>query len=104
MPDAELPEVVKQPKEISEPHNQNDDYQAIQDRFDLPLHRNESVYEPQHNSYCDNCEDDRGKWHFKLSNLILGRVHSQDIGEKLQAFGLNCLRASYSASLGRLHM
>lgn len=68
MPDAELPEVVKQAIEISEPDNQNDDDNAIQDRFDLSLHRNEAVYKPQHDSRCDDCDENGGKWHFEHSN------------------------------------
>ena len=47
-PDVELPEMIEQPIEIPDPQNQNDDHHAIQDRFDLPLHRNKPVHKPQH--------------------------------------------------------
>jgi hypothetical protein len=72
MSDAEVPEVAKYTVEISDPQNQNDDYQSIQDRFDLSLHRNKPVDEPKHKPYRNDCDDDCGKWHFKRSNLILG--------------------------------
>jgi hypothetical protein len=71
VPDAELPEMVKQPIEIPDPQNQNDDYQSVQDRFDLSLHGNKPVYEPQNNPYCDNCDDYGGKRHFIFSDQFL---------------------------------
>jgi hypothetical protein len=46
LPDAELPEVIKQPVEIRKPQNQYDGDHAIQDRFDLSLHWDEPVYKP----------------------------------------------------------
>jgi hypothetical protein len=67
-PNAEVVEVVKHTIEIRDPQNQNDDDQAIQDRFDLPLHRDKPVDEPKDKAYRDNCDDDSGKWHFKRSN------------------------------------
>jgi hypothetical protein len=60
---VELIEVLKQSVEIRDPQDQDDDDQAIQDRFDLSLHRDESVHKPQQDSCCDNREEDGGKWH-----------------------------------------
>ncbi len=71
VPYAELPEVIKQPIEVSDPNDQNDDDNGIQDRFNLSLHRDEAVYKPQHNSCRDNCDKNCGKWHFERSNLVL---------------------------------
>lgn len=92
--DAEVFEVVKHTIEIRDPQNQNDDYQAVQDRFDLSLHRNKSVDKPKHKSYRDNCDDDGGKWHIKRSNLILGPGLLLGHRLTLQAFGPTSLPAS----------
>jgi hypothetical protein len=71
-PDAELPQMIKQPVEVRKPQNQNNDDHAIQDRFDLSLHWDEPVHEPQQEPHGDNCDDDGGKWHFTFSNLNIG--------------------------------
>jgi hypothetical protein len=68
MTDANVPKMVKQPKEVSEPYDQNDDNQGVQNRFDLPLHRNKAVHEPQHDSDGDNCEKYGGKRHVIFSD------------------------------------
>jgi hypothetical protein len=67
MPDAELIEVLEQSVEIRNPQDQDDDHQAIQDRFDLSLHGNESVHKPQQDACCNNCDKDSGKWHIVFS-------------------------------------
>jgi hypothetical protein len=68
MPDAELIEVLKQSVEIRNPQDQNNDDQAVQDRFDLSLHGNESVHKPQQDACCNNRDKDGGKWHIVFSN------------------------------------
>jgi hypothetical protein len=73
-PDAELMEVIEQPVEVRDPQDQNDDNQAIQDRFDLSLHGDESVHKPQQNACCDNRDDYGGKWHILFSNHFLRSV------------------------------
>jgi hypothetical protein len=45
-PDVKLMEVIEQPVEIRDPQDQNDNNQAVQERFDLVLHGDESVYKP----------------------------------------------------------
>jgi hypothetical protein len=70
-PDAELPQMIKQPVEVRKPQNQNDDDHAIQDRFDLSLHWDEPVHKPQQKPDCDDCDDDGGKWHIMFSDQYL---------------------------------
>jgi hypothetical protein len=74
MPDAELMKVLEQPEEICDPENQNDDHQAVQNRFDLALHGNEPVYKPQQNACCDNRDEDGGKRHFIFSSRLSGSM------------------------------
>jgi hypothetical protein len=83
-PDAELMEVLKHPVEIRNPQNQNDDHQAVQDRFDLSLHGDEPVHKPQQKPCCNKCDEDGGKWHIVFSNHFSGSV-PQSIFEKLRA-------------------
>jgi hypothetical protein len=71
-PDAELMEVIEQPVEIRDPQNQNDDNQAVQDRFDLTLHGDESVHNPQQKACCDNGDEHGGEWHIVFSNHFSG--------------------------------
>jgi hypothetical protein len=40
-------EVIKHPIEIRDPQDQNDYHQTVQDRFDLSLHGDEPVDNPQ---------------------------------------------------------
>jgi hypothetical protein len=55
-PDAELIEVLKQSVETRNPQDQDYDHHAIQDRFDLSLHEDESVHKPQQDVGCNNRE------------------------------------------------
>jgi len=80
-----LIEVLKQPKEIRDPYDQNNDDQAIQDRFDLSLHGDESVHKPQQDACCNNRDEDGGKWHIVFSNHF-SKSMPQGIVEKLRAF------------------
>jgi hypothetical protein len=75
-PDTELIEVLKQPVEICDPYDQNNDNQAVQDRFDLPLHGDESVHKPQQDACCNNRDDDGGKWHIVFSNHFPDSIRS----------------------------
>src|SRR5271157_4408219 len=85
LPDAELIEVLKQSVKIRNPQDQDDDDQAIQDRFDLSLHRDESVHKPQQDACCNNREEDSGKWH--IGSPIISRSRNlQGIVEKVRAF------------------
>ena len=77
--------MLKQSVEIRNPQDQDDDHQAIQDRFDLSLHGDESVHEPQQDACCNNRDEDGGKWHFVFSNHSSNSI-PQGIVEKLQAF------------------
>lgn len=60
----------KQPVEIRNPQDQDHDNHTIQNRFDLSLHWDEPVYDPQEEPGCDNGDDDGGKRHVVLSNLF----------------------------------
>jgi hypothetical protein len=90
MPDMELIEVLKQPVEICDPYDQNNDDQAVQDRFDLCLHRNEPVHKPQQDACCNDRDEDSGKWHFMFSILFSDSIPHGIVG-KLQ--GVDSLRA-----------
>ena len=70
LPDVELIEVLKQSVEIRDPQDQDDDHYAIQERFDLSLHGDESVHKPQQDARCNNRDEDSGKWHIMYSNLF----------------------------------
>ena len=72
-PDAELVEAIEQTIEIRDPQNQNNDNQAVQDRFDLSLHRDEPVHKPQQDACRNNRDKDGGKWHFVFS------IHFSDL-------------------------
>ena len=68
MPDTELIEVLKHPIKIRDPYDQNNDNQAIQDRFDLPLHGDEPVDKLQQKPCCNECDEYGGKWHIVFSD------------------------------------
>jgi hypothetical protein len=85
MSDAELIEVLKQPVEISDPYDQNNHNQSIEDRFDLPLHGDESVHKPQQDACRNNRDEDGGKWHILFSNHFSKSI-PQGIVEELRAF------------------
>jgi hypothetical protein len=63
-------------KGIQQPQNYSNDDDAIQDRFDGSLHWEETVYEPQQDSYYDQRHDNLNEWHmhivfsFRLPGLI----------------------------------
>jgi hypothetical protein len=84
-PDAELIEVLKQSVEVCNPQDQDDDHQAVQERFDLSLHGNESVHKPQQDACCNNRDEDGGKWHIVFSSHF-SKSMPQGIVEKLRAF------------------
>jgi hypothetical protein len=84
-PDAELIEVLKQSVEIRNPQDQDDDHQAVQKRFDLSLHGDESVHKPQQDACCNYRDEDGGKWHIVFSNHF-SKSMRQGIVEKLRAF------------------
>jgi hypothetical protein len=76
LPDVELIEVLKQSVEIRNPQDQDDDHYAIQERFDLSLHGDESVHKPQQDACCNNRDEDSGKWHIMYSNLFPDSIRS----------------------------
>jgi hypothetical protein len=67
-PNAELMEVLEHPVKIRNPEHQDDDDQAVEDRFDLSLHRDEPVHEPQHKPCCNNRDNYGSKRHSMFSN------------------------------------
>ena len=77
--------MIEHPVKICDPQDQNNDHQAVQDRFDLSLHGNESVHKPQQDACCNNRDEDGGKWHIVFSNHF-SKSMRQGIVEKLRAF------------------
>jgi hypothetical protein len=67
-------EVIEHPVKICNPQDQNNDNQAVQDRFDLSLHGDEPVHNPQQKSCCNKCNEYSGKRHIVFSNRFLGSV------------------------------
>jgi hypothetical protein len=61
-------EVLKHPVKIRNPYDKDEDNQAVQDRFDLSLHGDESVHNPQQKPCCNNRNDDGSKRHITFSN------------------------------------
>ena len=67
MPYAEIMEVIEDPVEICDPQHQNEDHDAVQDRFNLTLHGDKSVYNPQQKPCRNKSDKHGGKWHFMFS-------------------------------------
>jgi hypothetical protein len=44
---------MEEPKNIQDPQNDGNHHNAIQDRFDGPLHWDETIYQPQEDTYYD---------------------------------------------------
>ncbi len=93
-PDVELPEVIKKPVEVPDPEDQNDDNHTVQDRFDLPLHRNEPIHKPQQKPDCNDCNDDGGKWHICSPISISRSIQVQGWTLSYEQFASNCHPAS----------
>ena len=74
-PDTKILEMSKYSVEIRNPQNQDDDYDAIQDRFNLSLHWDEPVYKPQQKPCGNKRDQDSGKWHFVFLQSFLVSVH-----------------------------
>jgi hypothetical protein len=68
--DAELLEMSKYPVEISDPQNQYDHYDTIEDRFNLSLHWDKFIYKPQQKTCCNKRDQDSGKWHIVFSDRL----------------------------------
>ena len=85
MPNTNMPKMVKYPKEISDPQDEDDHDHSVQDRFDLSLHRDKPVDEPQHKPYSNNCDDDSGKRHIMFSSDFSDSIRALDIAGKFQA-------------------
>lgn len=81
MPHTNMPKVVKYPKEIPDPQDEDDHDQAVQDRFDLSLHRDKPVYEPQHKPDSNNCDDDGGKRHSVFSSNFSYSIRAPVVGK-----------------------
>jgi hypothetical protein len=47
--DVKIGDVMHEPKNIQEPHNDHNDHDSIQNRLDGARHRNEAVDEPEKN-------------------------------------------------------
>jgi hypothetical protein len=77
-------EMTEHPVKICDPQHQNNDYEAVQDRFDLTLHGDEPVHKPQQKPCCNERDKDSGKRHIVFSNHFWVRC-PQGIVEKLRA-------------------
>jgi hypothetical protein len=53
LPNANMGKGMEQSKDVEQPQNYEDYYQAVQDRFDGCLHGNEGVDQPQENTHHD---------------------------------------------------
>src|SRR6185295_10843124 len=53
IPDVDSGKGMKQSENIQQPENHGDYHDAVQDRLDGRLHRNEAVHQPQQNTYHD---------------------------------------------------
>ena len=76
MSDANMLKRVKHPKEVSYPQDEDDNDEPVQDRFDLRLHRNKSVDEPQHKPNSNDCDDDGSKRHILFSVRFASTVRA----------------------------
>lgn len=85
MPHTNMPKMVEHPKEIPDPQDEDDYDHSIQDRFDLSLHRDKPVDEPQHKPNSNNCEDNGGKRHISCSSDFSDSIRALDIAGKFQA-------------------
>jgi hypothetical protein len=76
-------EVIEHPIKICDPQDQNYDHKAVKDRFDLSLHGDEPVHDPQQKSCCDKCDEYSCKRHIVFSNHSLG-LAPRNIAGKLR--------------------
>jgi hypothetical protein len=99
-----LVEVLKHPVKIRNPEDKYDYDQAVQDGFDLSLHRDEPVHEPQHKPCCDNRDNYGSEWHIMFSNSCywlrsrLGAPRRKVPGDELTWRGDQKEEGKYSAS------
>jgi hypothetical protein len=54
---------MKEPKCIEQPHHYGNYYYAIQNRLDGRLHRDESIHQPQQDTYYHQNFDCLEQWH-----------------------------------------
>lgn len=60
---AEVRERTEKPEDVEQPENNDDDDNAVEDRLDGALHRNEAVDEPKQNADDDQYDDDVDEGH-----------------------------------------
>jgi hypothetical protein len=73
-------EVTEHSIEICDPQDQYNNNQSVQDRFDLTLHGDEPVHQPQQKACCNERDEDRGKGHFVFSSRFLDVVPQASSG------------------------
>jgi len=66
--DAELGKIFVQTKYLHQPQNQNNDDDAVQNSFDLTLHRNEPVHKPEQDADYADRDHNGDEGHWKISN------------------------------------
>jgi hypothetical protein len=77
--DTELREIPKEAEDFQKPQNDGDYDYGVQDAFNLSLHGDEAIHQPQQNSYDTQCDNNGNEWHLMSSNDYF----SQDRGSNL---------------------
>jgi hypothetical protein len=68
MADVKLREIVEEPEYLQKPKDDGNDYDGIEDSFDLSLHRDKAIDEPQQDANDDKGENQSDKGHLLFSN------------------------------------
>jgi|SRR5581483_1355519 hypothetical protein len=58
---------VENPEYIQEPNDHHNDNDAIQDRLNARLHRDEAVHQPEQDPYDDQRDENLHQWHTLFS-------------------------------------
>ena len=66
---------AKQPKNVQQPENDRNDYHAIQNGLDGPLHGNEAIHQPQENTHYDENFQQLKQRH-DLSTFLVSRANA----------------------------
>jgi hypothetical protein len=68
MADTKLRYVADEPEYLQEPNDYGDDYNGIEDSFDLPLHGDKAVDKPHQNANYSKGKNHSDKGHLLFSN------------------------------------
>jgi hypothetical protein len=70
MPDTELRKVFEHAEYPQKPQNYGDHNDRVQDAFDLTLHGDETVDQPEQNTDYSECENDSDERHIAFSCFV----------------------------------